>query len=108
MPSNNRTWLRVGVALGLAWFSIGCNPSTLNFLLMPWVDDRIPPKVKLAKKDEEVTVAVLCTFATLETRPEILPVDSLLADRLTQELRKNSHMNKEKMNFISPARVRSL
>src|SRR5579872_2296220 len=89
---------------------VGCNPQTLNFLLMPFVDDKEPPKLcKIASPDKkEVTVAIVTTFANLETRPEMLPIESDLSDRLAAEMRKRSIANKEKIKFIPTAKVRSL
>ena len=89
---------------------VGCNPQTLNFLLMPFVDDKDPPKLcKIASPDKkEVTVAIVTTFANLETRPEMLPIESDLSDRLAAEMRRRSIANKEKVKFIPTAKVRSL
>jgi hypothetical protein len=103
-----RVRIRLFLLLALAWCSIGCNPSTLNFLLMPFVDDKVPPACKLTDNDKEVTVAILCTFASIETIPELLPVDNMLAERLAHEMRIRCKLNKEKIAFVPAARVRSL
>lgn len=99
---------RLAFLLGLTWLSLGCSPAGLNFLLAPWVDDKMPPKCKLAQDKKEVTVAILCTFGTLETRPELLPTDGLLAERLAFELRKRSLANKEKIKIVPIARAKAL
>ena len=77
---------------------------------MPFVDDREPPKLcKIASPDKkEVTVAIVTTFANLETRPEMLPIESELSDRLAADMRKRAAANKEKIKFIPTAKVRSL
>lgn len=92
--------------LALTGFSIGCNPATLNYLLMPFVDARIPPKCKLAG-DKEVQVAIVTNFATLETRPELLPAEMELSEKLAQSLRERFKENKEKVKIIPTARVKS-
>src|SRR5262249_8384019 len=93
--------------LGTVWLSIGCNPATLNYLLMPFAPDKEPPKCALAVKGKEVQVAVLCNFAKLETRTEILPAETELADKLAQCIKDRCKENKEKVSIIPNARVRS-
>ncbi len=107
-PSPLIMWAAVFV--GAASLVVGCNPQTLNFLLMPFVDDKEPPKLcKLASPDKkEVTVAIVTTFANLETRPEMLPIESDLSDRLAADMRKRAAANKEKIKFVPTAKVRSL
>src|SRR5437763_10556375 len=95
--------------LGTAGLVVGCSPQALNFLLMPFVDDKIPPKCKLVSPEKkELTVAIVSTFTNLETRPEMLPVDSDLSERLATEMRKRAGANKEKLKFIATSKVRSL
>src|SRR5207253_506396 len=102
-------WLWAALFLSMAGLVIGCNPQTLNFLLMPWVDDREQPKCKLVCADKkEVMVAIVTTFANLETRPEMLPIESELSDRLAADMRKRAAANKEKIKFVPTSKVRSL
>jgi len=104
-----RIGLWVALFLGSSGLIIGCNPQTLNFLLMPFVDDREPPKCKLTSPDKkEVTVAIVTTFASLETRPEMLPIEFELSDRLAAEMRKLAKDTKEKIKFVPTSKVRSL
>jgi hypothetical protein len=108
-PSRGHYWLWAAIFLGSTGLVIGCNPQTLNFLLMPFVDDKEQPKCKLASPDKkEVMVAIVTTFASMETRPEMLPIESELSDRLAAEMRKRAAANKEKIKFIPTAKVRSL
>jgi hypothetical protein len=108
MSAKNRTWFLAALVLGSAWMAIGCNPASINFLLMPFVDDKVPAKCKLAHGDKEVHVAILCTHSRLETRPELLPADSELSERLAMQLRKRCAENKEKIKIIPPSQARSL
>jgi hypothetical protein len=95
--------------LGTAVLALGCTPATLNFLLMPFVDDKLPPKgCKLTTEKKEVTVAVVTQFANLETRPEMLPIEIELTDRFANELRKRAAENKDKITFVPTSKVRSL
>src|SRR5437764_900240 len=84
-----RYWPWAVLFLGIAGMTLGCNPQTLNFLLMPFVDDKVQPKCKLAVPDKKVvTVAIATTFTNLETRLEMLPIETELSDRLAAEMRK--------------------
>src|SRR5438445_532908 len=95
--------------LTAAGMAIGCNPQALNFLLMPFVDDREQPKCKLSNPDKkEVTVAIVTTFSNLETRPEMLPIETDLSDRVATEMRKLAKENKEKIKLVPTSKVRSL
>lgn len=93
------------VVLGLAWMGIGCGPSTLAFLFAPFIDDRVPPKCKLANPDKEITVVIASRFENLEVRPDVQPMASELAESLTTELRKRFKDNKENVKIIPPLRV---
>ncbi len=104
-----RHWLWAVFFLCTSGLLVGCNPQALNFLLMPFVDDRVQPKCKLETEGKkEVVVAILTTFTNLETRPEMLPVESELSDRLAAEMRKRTVEAKEKMKFIPTAKVHTL
>ncbi len=104
----NQYLLWAALFLGTAWLSAGCNPATLNFLVAPFVDNRIPAKCKLACKDKEVAVAVVANFGYFETRPELMSFDSELSERLIQKIRKRCADNKEKIKFVPLARVKSV
>ncbi len=109
-PGKQRCRRWIVFLLGCIALTVGCSPITMfNFLLVPWVDNKVPPKCKLAptEKDKEVSVVLLCDFASLETRPELLPVERELCDRLAQHLRKRFQENKEKISFLPHARVKS-
>lgn len=98
-----RNMLILGV---LAVLSAGCNPSQIAFLLMPWVDERVQPKCKLANPDKEITIVIASRFESLEVRPEVQPTDQELAETLAQEFRKRAKENKEKIKVVPPLRVR--
>lgn len=101
---------RLVLLLACLAVTVGCSPITMfNFLLVPWIDNKVPPRCKLAptEKDKEVNVVILCDFANLETRPELMPVERELCDRLALTLRKRFEANKEKISFVPHARVRS-
>src|SRR5262245_5639441 len=106
-PRIRRIELWVVAILGLSWLAIGCNPATLNYLLMPFADDRVPAELKLASKEKEVQVAVMTTFANLQTEPDLLPVDVELSERLGQALRERCKDNKEKIKIIPATKVKS-
>ncbi|MBI3408389.1 MAG: hypothetical protein HY040_08530 [Planctomycetes bacterium] len=106
-PKIRRFELWTIAILGLTWLVIGCNPATLNYLLMPFSDDRVPPECKLASKDKEVQVAIMTTFAYLQTQPELLPVEMELSEKLAQTLRERCKDNKEKIKIIPAAKVKS-
>jgi hypothetical protein len=93
----------------IAGIAAGCSPQALNFILMPFVDDKEPPKCKLTGPEKkEVTVAIVTNFTNLETRPEMVPVESELSERLAAEMRNLAKENKEKITFVPTAKVRSL
>src|SRR5262245_16815323 len=92
----DRVGLWAALVLGTAWLAIGCSPASLSYLFLPFVEDKIPAKCKLATSEKEVQVAILTNFASLETRPELVPADTELSERLAQQLRKRFADNKEK------------
>jgi hypothetical protein len=107
----NRKIYRVAALcfVAISFATVGCNPQALNFLLMPFVDDKEQPECKLTTKEKkEVTVAIVTTFAGLETRPEMITIDSELSDRLTFNMRKLAKETKEKINFVPNSKVRAL
>src|SRR2546425_10588830 len=104
--SSDRGWYWAALLLGTVALAIGCNPGTLSYFLMPWVDDKVPPRVKLAG-DKEVTVVVTSSFAYLDTRAEHQMFDQELSERLTAAMSKRFAANKEKVKIVPTAKVRS-
>jgi len=104
-----RRWRWAALIVFAVWLNLGCNPITVtNLLLTPFVDDKTPPKCKLAAKDKPVTVALMVTHANPDfSSPETLPVEFELAERLTQAMRKRFAENKEKVTILPPAKVKS-
>jgi hypothetical protein len=89
-----------------SWLAVGCGPSSLAMLFAPFVDDRTPPKYKLAKDDKEVTVVIASRFENLEVRPELMTADQELAEALAAQLRNRFKENKEKVKIVPPLRAR--
>lgn len=106
--SSLRTWRWTALLLGTLWVSIGCTPATVTWFLLPFSDDRIPPKCPEVLADKkEVTVCIVTDYATLETRPETAPAERELAEAFAQQLRKRCQENKEKIKVVPPEKVRS-
>lgn len=105
--ARKRGW-KIGVAsaLLLAMLGIGCGPSTLAMLFLPFMDDKMPPRCKLANADKEINVVVATRFSSLEVRPEIMTADQELAESLAQQIRTRSKENKEKVKVVAPIKVR--
>lgn len=99
-------WKWTAFILGALWVSIGCGPANITYLLLPFSDDRIPPKCKLASS-KEVTVCIVTNFATLEARPDAVPAEGELAELLAQQLRTRATENKEKIKVVPTSKVRS-
>lgn len=104
--SNLRGWKWTAFLLGTLWVSVGCGPANLAMLLVPFSDDRVPPKCKLAAK-KEITVCLVTHFASLETRSDVIPAEAELAELFAQQLRKRAEVNKERIKIVPPAKVRS-
>ena len=107
------TWVCRGLLFLIAFFSagllVGCNPSSLAMLVMPWVDTNEQPKWKIAEPKKETTVAVVAWFgnSSLETWPDLMPADGELADQLTKMLALRYKGNKEKVKMVPEAQVRA-
>lgn len=99
-------WWLTGIAPMLALMA-GCNPGMLSMLIMPFVDDRIPPRCKLAKKGEEVTVVIYADFARREVPLDLEPAATELSDLLAAQLKKRIAVNKEKVTIVPSSKVRS-
>lgn len=116
-----RTWKFLGLDGGrpspwlylflvTAMLSMGCNMSTLYFIL-PW-KDTIPPKFELSTSKKEVTVVIQSSFAhSLEAHPELLgdfqTADRDLCERVGQALRKRYDDNRERIKIIPYYQVKS-
>jgi hypothetical protein len=108
MARTHRTriaWAILAPIVGL-WMIIGCGPANLAMLVMPWSDDKVEPKCKLADKSKEVTVVVAARFESLEVRPDLMTADQELAEALARELRNRFKDNSEKVKIVPPIRVR--
>jgi hypothetical protein len=96
--------------LGTLLLNTGCiNPASLEFLFMPWKDNKEQPKMPLVTdKKKETTVVILASFANpLEARPEFQTVDQELCVKLTQKLEERYKDNKEKVKIIPYYKVKS-
>lgn len=103
---DHRCWW-LALVLGGVWLSIGCSPGMISYMLLPFVDNNLPPqKMKLAT-GKETTLVILSSFPHPEIRPELLGADNELAERLAMSLRKQFAQNKEKVKVVAPAKVRS-
>lgn len=103
---SDRFLRNITILLGLACMAIGCGPSSIAYLFMPFVDDRVQPKCKLANADKEVKVVIASRFQNLEVRPDVQPAEQELAAALEIELRKRFKLNNEKVKVELPQRVR--
>lgn len=99
-------WVLVAVAV-VSWLSIGCNPSTLSFLLLPWVDNKIEPDYKLFAKENELTLAILSNFSEPHWQPELAPAEAEIAERLAQFFRKRCQDNKHKIKIVPQTDVKA-
>ncbi len=101
-----RRWRWTALLMGGVALVIGCNPATLAYFLIPWVEDKVPARVKLAG-DKEVTVVVMSSFGYLETHPEHQNVDQHLGECFAYALKKRFDANKDKIKIVPLAKVRS-
>jgi len=101
-----RRWWIAGCFLLMALIA-GCNPGAISMLLLPFSDDKLPPKCKLAKKKEETTVLVYATVPKGAVPLDLESVPNDLCDVLSVQLRKRFTANKEKVVVVNPAKVRS-
>jgi hypothetical protein len=91
----------------LALFS-GCNPASLAFLMMPFVDDKEPAKCKLSNPTRDTTVAIVTWFGNsdLQLYSELTPFDNELSEKLATALHDRFVMNKEKVKIVPHHQVR--
>lgn len=107
LEPRDRFLRNVSLLLLFMTFAIGCGPQSLAFLVLPFVDDKVEPKCKLADPKKEITVAIASRFENLEVRPEIQPAEQELADSLATQLRARFKENKEKVKIVPPVKVRN-
>lgn len=107
-PFGRYRWRWILVLVGfMSWASLGCNPSTLSFLAMPWVDDKVDPAYKLFAKDKEITLVILSNFAHPQLQPDIQPAEMELAEKVATALRERCSANKHSLKLIPYAEARS-
>lgn len=88
--------------------SVGCDMASMAYFLNPFSDDKVPPQVKLTPiKGKEVTVVVLASFASVETRPEFQTIDRDLCEHVGTEIKKRAAANKDKVKVIPYYEVKS-
>jgi hypothetical protein len=101
-------WRWIMVLAGfLSWVSLGCNPATLNFLVMPWVDNNLPPEYKLFAEGKEVTLVILSSFAQSQVNPDIVPAEMELAEKLSTAFHQRCAANKHKLKIVPFAEASS-
>ena len=108
MARTRRTKLAWAIVLPCLafWMLLGCGPANLAMMVMPWTDDKIEPKCKLANKDKEITIVLAARFENLEVRPELMTADQELSEALASQLRTRFKENGEKVKVAPPVRVR--
>ncbi len=114
VPQARIGWRWTLIALGLlSWFSIGCSPSSLSMLLMPWNDNKIEPEHKLFvkedklfAKEEAITLVILANFVQPAADLDHIAAQAEIPDHLTQFFRKRCLENKHKIKIVSQAEVR--
>lgn len=103
-------WLYV--LLAAVTMSMGCNFASMSYFLMPWMDDKTPPKMPLTTNKKEVTVVVHAYFAhPLEAQGNFVGdlhgVDGDLSERFTVALKKRYEENRDRIKIIPHYQVRS-
>lgn len=86
----------------------GCNPASMAYLMMPFLDDKEPAKCKLSSPNKDTTVAIVTWFGNsdLQLYSELMPFDSELSEKLASTLRDRFTANKEKVKIVPNAEVR--
>ncbi|MFO0966502.1 MAG: hypothetical protein U0793_13080 [Gemmataceae bacterium] len=105
-PVDRRLWWLAGAMVFMA-VALGCTPSTLSMLLVPFSDDKLPAKCKLKKDKGESTVVVYAQFARGDVPLDLEPSASELADVFAMHLKQRCAANKEKIVIVPPSKVRS-
>jgi hypothetical protein len=99
-------WRLAALLLTTLVFGLGCNPGTLSYMLMPWMDSKEPAEFPLAKRKQESTVIVLCNYGYRELRLGYQNVDKDLARCVTGHLEQRFKANGDKVKIVSAAKVR--
>lgn len=106
VPSERR-WLWTAVLLSFIVFNIGCSPIIfMNFLLSPFMDDKVEPVCRLSEKDKEVKIVIAAHHANLELS-EVKFMHQEVARRLGQLLEQRFKENKEKGKIVPATLVQS-
>lgn len=86
----------------------GCNPAALAMMLMPFVDDREPPRCKLTAPREDKTIAIVTWFGNSEMQlySELVPTDNELSEKLAKILRDRYQTNNDRIKIVPNAQVR--
>jgi hypothetical protein len=106
------TWGVRSVLLALPFLAMGlmsgCNPASLNFLMMMFGDDKTPAKCKLSRPNTDTNVAIVTWFGNtdLQLYPELMPFDNELSEKLGAILRDRFALNKEKVKVVPNTQVR--
>jgi hypothetical protein len=91
----------------LTWLSLGCSPQSLSMLMKPFGSDRADPKFKMFTSDKEVNLVILTNFTQPDLRPETAPIETELAEKVTQFVQSRCQENKHKVKIVPSAQVRS-
>lgn len=102
-----RRWRWTATLLALVVFNIGCSPIIfMNFLLSPFMDDKVEPVCRLAEKDKEVKIVIAAHHANLELS-EAKFMHHEVARRLGQVLEQRFKENNEKAKIVPATLVQS-
>ena len=104
MAALARRWRLAGAIFLTILATAGCNPLTAPFFLTQWGDPKYEADFKLAEGKKEIKAVVL-TYSTLETRPELLGADRELATLVAQKLVEGAKNNKEKITVVAGSAV---
>ena len=109
-PVGRKTyWLLAALVTVSAALGAGCVFTDLvAYMLVPFVDDKVPPKCKeITSCDKEVTVVVATSFDHLEQRPDYQWADRELSERLVATLKGRFDTNHNKVKLVPAAKVHS-
>lgn len=105
MATNRGKLWTAALVLTTLVLGLGCNPlGTIAFIFEP--ENVIEPKCKLSEKDKEVKVVILCYHGNLEDRPELMPADRELSNRVVRCLEESYKEHKEKVVIVHPSQVK--
>ena len=102
---SDRNKLRLTAFLMVGFLaSLGCNPASLTYFLIP--PPKIPAKMPLTEnKDDPTVVIVVSHTSQLQNTTELFNADRLIANRLTEVLKRQYKLNRKKVNIIDPYKV---